>query len=72
MQATTIKGQNTFVPKFNVLCVSFTLQMVKTNVIKLRGIEGPNACDQIAFFAFHSLLEEVQTNAGYIHVTHAQ
>ena len=27
--------------------------------------------DQTAFSAFHSSLMEVQTNAGYIHVTHA-
>ena len=54
-----IKGQNTFVPTFSVLCVSFTLQMVKTHVIKLLGIEGPNTCDQIACHAFHSLLVEV-------------
>ena len=38
--------------------------MVKTRVIRLRVLEGPNARDQIAFFAFHSFLVEVQTNAG--------
>ena len=27
--------------------------------------------DQIAFCVFHSVLVEVQTNAGYIHATHA-
>ena len=27
--------------------------------------------DQIAFYAFHSFLLEVQTNAGYIYVTYA-
>ena len=31
-----------------VLCVSFTLQMVKKRVIRLRVFEGPNARDQIA------------------------
>ena len=46
--------------------------MVKTRVIRLRVLEGPNARDQIAFFAFHSLLVEIQTNAGYIHATRAQ
>ena len=46
--------------------------MVKTRVIRLRVLEGPNARDQIALFAFHSLLVEVQTNAGYIHATRAQ
>ena len=44
--------------------------MVKTSVFRfLRVIEGPNARDQIAFCAFPSLVVEVQTNAGYIHVT---
>ena len=32
-------------------------------------VESPNACDQIAFCAFHSFLVKVQTNAGYIHAT---
>ena len=34
-------------------------------------MEGPNTRDQIAFCAFHSFLVKVQTNAGYIHATHA-
>ena len=34
-------------------------------MIKLRVKEGPNARDQIAFYAHHSSLVEVQTNAGY-------
>ena len=38
--------------------------MVKTHVIRLRGAEGRDAGDQIAFCAFHSFLVEVQTNAG--------
>ena len=42
-----------------VLCVGFTWQMVKTRVIRLRVIEGPNARDQIVFYAFHSFLVEV-------------
>ena len=54
-----------------VLCVSFTRQMVKIRVIRLRGVEGRNARDQITFCAFHSFLVEVQTNAGYMHATHA-
>ena len=50
--------------------------MVKTRVIRLRAIEGPNERDQIALCAFHSFfLVEVQTNAemndGYIHLTDA-
>ena len=32
--------------------------------------EGQNARDQIAFYAFHSFLVEVQTNAGYICAKH--
>ena len=47
-----------------VLCVSFKLQMVKKRVIRLRVFEGPNACDQITFYTFHSFLVEVQTKAG--------
>ena len=50
-----------------VLCVSFTLQMVKTRVIRLRVFDGSNARDQIArFFTFHSFLVEVQTKAGVL------
>ena len=45
-----------------VLCVSFTLEIVKTRVTRLRVIIGPNARDQIALCAFHSFLVEVQTN----------
>ena len=44
-----------------VLCVSFTLQMVKKRVIRLRVFEGPNARDQIAFYTFHSFSGEVQS-----------
>ena len=54
-----------------LLCVSFIRQMVKIRVIRLRGVEGRNARDQITFCAFHSFLVEVQTNTGYIHATHA-
>ena len=50
-----------------VLCVSFTLQMVKTRVIRLRVFDGSNAHDQIArFYTFHSFLVEVQTKAGVL------
>ena len=44
--------------------------MVKMLMIRLRGVKGRDARDQIAFCTFHSFLVEVQTNAGYIHVTH--
>ena len=40
-------------------------------VIRLRVIEGPNVPDHIGFCALHSFLVEDQTNAGYIHATHA-
>ena len=42
-----------------VLCVSFTWYMIKTRVIRVRGVEGRNARDQIAFCSFHSFLVEV-------------
>ena len=45
--------------------------MVETCVIRLRRVEGRKARDQIAFFAFHSFLVEVQTKADHIHATHA-
>ena len=41
-------------------------------VIRFQVIEGPNMHNQITFCAFHSFLVEVQTNAGYVHVMHAQ
>ena len=44
--------------------------MVKTHMIRLRGVEGRNTRDQIAFFAFNSFLVEVQMNAEHIHATH--
>ena len=45
-------------------------QMVKTHVIRLRGVEGQNPRHQTAFCALHSFLVEVQTKAGYINATH--
>ena len=51
--------------------ISFTWVIVKTRIIILRVMEGPNAPDHIAFCAFHSFLVEVQTNVGYIYATHA-
>ena len=36
-----------------------------------RRKEDRNARDRIAFYAFHSFLAELQTNAGYIRATHA-
>ena len=34
-------------------------------------MEGPNALDQMSLRVFRLFLVEVQTNAGYIYVTHA-
>ena len=34
-------------------------------MIKLQVKEGPNVRNQIAFYAHHSFLVEVETNAGY-------
>ena len=48
-----------------VLRVDFTNQMVKTHVIRQRGVEVRNARDQIAFCSFHSFLVEVQTNTWH-------
>ena len=39
-------------PAAPLLCLSFTWQIVKTRVIRLRVIEGPNARDQSAFCAY--------------------
>ena len=65
MRAITIEG---FAP---ALCFAYVSQMVKTRVVRLRVIEGPNARDQIVFCAFHSFLVEVQTKAAYIHAMRA-
>ena len=56
-----------------IKCALYAFQVrVKTRLIRLRVIEDPNTCDQIAFCIFHSFFVEVETNAGYIHVTHAK
>ena len=44
--------------------------MVKTQVIRLPVIEGPNVRDQSVFCAFHTFLVEVQRNANYTHAMH--
>ena len=65
VRATTIECQ---MRKFRV-----TYMIVKTPVIRLRVIEGPNARDQIAFCAFHSTSwKSKMINAGYIHATREQ
>ena len=45
-----------------VLFISFTWQIAKMRVIRLRVIEAPNVCVHMAFCAFHSFLVEVQVN----------
>ena len=66
-----IEGQNALTP-MPVLSASFTWQKAKTRMIRIKMIEGSNACDQIALHALGSLLVEVETNTGYIHIKHAQ
>ena len=53
-----------------VLSASFTWQKAKTRMIRIKMIEGSNACDQIAFHALGSFLVEAETNTGYIHIKH--
>ena len=60
-RATTIEGQNTFAPMLCFVFLSFMWQMVKTYMIRLRVIEGPNAHDQIVLCTFDSFLVEIQT-----------
>ena len=76
MRATTIGNPNAFahryaLRKFHVTVFFFFWPIDKPRAIRLLGIEGQNARDQIAFFVSHSFLVEVQTNAGYLHATHA-
>ena len=41
-------------------------------MIRCRVIEHPHVSDQIALCEFHSFLVEVQNNAGYIYMMHAE
>ena len=51
--------------------------LVKTHLLQRRALrkfyvtDGQNTRDQSAFCRFHASSVEVQTNAGYIHATHA-
>ena len=63
----TIECQNTLL--HHCALRKFHVTAVKTRVIRLRVIEGPNANDQIAFCVFHSFLVEVRMNAGCMHTT---
>ena len=71
MRATTIIGPNAHLLQRYALPMFQLTEWSKHAWIRLRGVEGGNACDQIAFCVFHLFLVEVQTNTGYIHVTHA-
>ena len=55
VQATTIEGQNAFPP---LLCFAQVSRdkWSKARVIRFRVIGGPNARDQIVFYAFHTFL----------------
>ena len=66
MWATTIEGEKTILLQRCDLR-KFMWEMVKTRVIRLRVIKGPNARDQIGFCALNSALEVVQTKlAKYV------
>ena len=66
MWATTIEGEKTILLQRCDLR-KFMWEMVKTRVIRLRVIKGPNARDQIVFCALNSALEVVQTKlAKYV------
>ena len=71
MRATTIAGPNTQLLQCYALPTFQLTQWSKHAWIRLCRVEGGNAWDQIAFCVFHLFLVEVQTNAGYIHATHA-
>ena len=61
-------------PRFYAaLFVSFTWEKVKTHVIRLRVIEGPNTHDQIAFSCIPFILSESSKECGpwVIHAAHA-
>ena len=49
----------------------FHVTDVKTRVIRLQVIVGPDVHDQGVFCAFHTFLVVVQTNTGYMRATHA-
>ena len=66
MRATTIEGQNAFAPAlFHVTEGQNTRDQFTSDRRSKR------ASDKRAFYAFHTFLVEVQTNAGYIGATHA-
>ena len=63
MQETMIEGQMLLLKRCALRKFRLT-DGQNTRVIRLRVIEGLNARDQGAFYAFHTFLVEVQTNAG--------
>ena len=54
------------------LCKFHAIEGQIVGTSELCTMEGPNVCDQIAFYSYQSFLMEVQSNAGYIHCAHAQ
>ena len=54
----------------SALCKFYMTEGQKKGMIRIKMIEGSNACDQIAFHALRSFLVEVETNTGYIHIKH--
>lgn len=59
MWATTILGPNTHLLQRYALPMFQLTEWSKHAWIRLRGVEGGNACDQIAFGEFHLFLVEV-------------
>ena len=56
------------------ICVSHVGEHISLGICVCKvgeQMEGPNALDQMSLRVFRLFLVEVQTNAGYIYVTHA-
>ena len=68
---TTIESQNAFAPSLRFAYVSRDSENTHDQITSDRKSKFNHTHDQIVNCAFHSFLVEVQTNAGYIHVTYA-
>ena len=68
---TTIESQNAFAPSLRFAYVSRDSQNTHDQITSDRKSKFNHTRDQIVNCAFHSFLVEVQTNAGYVHVTYA-
>ena len=71
MLVSTIESQNAFAPSSRFAYVSRDSQNTRDQITSDRKSKFNHTRDQIVNCAFHSFFMEVQTNAGYIHVTHA-